>query len=141
MRIRKGLVKGLSFSDYQKSYYKKTKTIAKARSATRYKTNKADILQRQKERRALDPEYVNTRKNVLRDRSRKELEQQAGRACPAGCEVCHQEYGRLDFDHDHETGLFRGWLCRRCNLMLGHAKDSPSLLKALADYLTNNEKG
>jgi hypothetical protein len=38
-------------------------------------------------------------------------------------------------DHDHATGVVRGLLCHRCNLMLGHAKDSPSVLEAGAGYL------
>lgn len=38
-------------------------------------------------------------------------------------------------DHDHATGKFRSILCFRCNVTLGHCKDNPSTLRALADYL------
>lgn len=34
------------------------------------------------------------------------------------CEIC-TKHGVLRFDHDHATGLFRGWLCGSCNLSLG----------------------
>ena len=35
------------------------------------------------------------------------------------CEICGKVYKTLDYDHDHKTGLHRGWLCRWCNLKLG----------------------
>lgn len=38
-------------------------------------------------------------------------------------------------DHCHTTGLVRGVLCQSCNLALGHAKDDPVVLAAMADYL------
>ncbi len=41
----------------------------------------------------------------------------------------------LAFDHDHEGGIFRGWLCRNCNIGLGQFKDDPKLFKAAYRYL------
>ena len=34
------------------------------------------------------------------------------------CEICGKVV-YLRYDHDHETGLFRGWLCMTCNAKLG----------------------
>jgi hypothetical protein len=59
----------------------------------------------------------------------------AGREKPPHCEVCGDTNTRIVFDHDHATGKFRGWLCDRCNKTLGHVKDTPDLLRKLADYL------
>lgn len=53
---------------------------------------------------------------------------------PSSCDVCRGTL-RICLDHCHETGSFRGWLCDHCNLILGHAKDDPALLRNLADYL------
>ena len=58
----------------------------------------------------------------------------AGRKKPEQCEVCGA-MGTICFDHNHETNRFRGWICTRCNTALGYAKDSPELLRRLADYL------
>lgn len=38
-------------------------------------------------------------------------------------------------DHCHQTGAIRGILCQNCNKPLGHVKDSPIILRKLADYL------
>lgn len=52
------------------------------------------------------------------------------------CAVCGEvPRRRLDADHSHATGAFRGYLCGRCNKTLGLVEDSPELLRALAAYL------
>lgn len=59
-----------------------------------------------------------------------------GRRC-LGCGT-DQKSGRgigWVVDHDHKTKKFRGILCNSCNLILGHAKDSPNRLHNLACYL------
>lgn len=38
-------------------------------------------------------------------------------------------------DHNHRTGQVRGLLCRECNLMIGHAKDSADILRSAIFYL------
>jgi hypothetical protein len=57
---------------------------------------------------------------------------------PARCEVCGESNaGRqgLRRDHDHRSGLFRGWLCNGCNRGLGFFDDDPETLRRAADYL------
>ena len=53
---------------------------------------------------------------------------------PELCEICHRKK-RLVADHDHETGLFRGWLCHSCNFMLGRFNDDPNVLRRALAYL------
>ena len=43
-----------------------------------------------------------------------------------------------NLDHDHETGMFRGWLCSRCNSGLGWLGDSVSNLKRGLKYLQDD---
>ncbi len=56
---------------------------------------------------------------------------------PSKCECCGRAppRGVLDLDHDHRTGVFRGWLCRRCNLAIGHLQDSEAGVTKALDYL------
>lgn len=57
-------------------------------------------------------------------------------ACPA------TEPGKSDWhiDHCHKTGRVRGVLCRDCNIALGFARDNPTTLRNLADYLEKQEE-
>lgn len=38
---------------------------------------------------------------------------------------------RLCLHHDHKTGVFLGWYCRRCNIIMGLADDNPEVLHGL----------
>ena len=78
------------------------------------------------------------------ERHRKKREAKWAKAAhprPAACEICGtkgQEFPSrksLVFDHCHTSGEFRGWLCGRCNRVLGSCKDDAALLRKLADYL------
>lgn len=51
------------------------------------------------------------------------------------CAICGRDDLRLNIDHDHETGAFRGLLCGHCNRGIGCLKDSPRALRNAADYI------
>jgi len=58
---------------------------------------------------------------------------------PEQCEICGT-FGTdfkkgLFLDHDHKTGKTRGWICCRCNTILGMAKDNAETLSAVIDYI------
>ncbi len=59
------------------------------------------------------------------------------------CEICgvreDECFQNLHMDHCHETGEFRGWLCYRCNNLLGRAADSISILRIAAEYLESKK--
>jgi hypothetical protein len=68
---------------------------------------------------------------------------------PLQCEICKSS-DRISNDHGYlsagkwvprskhpqGTKTFRGWVCKRCNDIIGRAEDSPELLEAVAAYLT-----
>ena len=43
-------------------------------------------------------------------------------------------------DHCHETGRFRAILCKPCNMALGMAKDSPAILRGLAEHIERHSQ-
>ena len=62
---------------------------------------------------------------------------------PEQCETCGalgKDFTKgLYYDHDHKTNKFRGWICLRCNFILGLAKDNKETLQSLIEYLKKNE--
>jgi hypothetical protein len=70
---------------------------------------------------------------------RRILEQVAGRPKPTRCDICKKSNLQIHFDHCHKKGHFRGWLCFACNAALGAARDSPKILRRLAEYLENDK--
>jgi Recombination endonuclease VII len=94
-------------------------------------------------RRKQDPEGAKRRSLEFKARRIASLEKRMGRPRPSVCDVCHETgYGRgnkpeagICFDHDHATGVPRGWLCDRCNKVLGLVKDDITLLANLIGYL------
>lgn len=55
------------------------------------------------------------------------------------CIICEKEFtttDRIDIDHDHQTGLIRGLLCRKCNSGLHYLEDG-KYMKRATDYLQN----
>ena len=46
-----------------------------------------------------------------------------------------KESKRCNVDHCHETGNVRGFLCNRCNVVLGRMEDSTDLLRSAAAFL------
>jgi hypothetical protein len=61
-----------------------------------------------------------------------------GRKCKAcGAREPNSKKGWC-LDHNHATGKNRGIVCPSCNLIAGHAKDSPKHLRSVAEYLELN---
>ena len=58
-----------------------------------------------------------------------------GHVRPKRCEVCRRSGVPIHYDHCHKSGLFRGWLCRDCNAVLGYVRDSTKVLQRLIDHL------
>ena len=59
---------------------------------------------------------------------------------PEKCEICGKRdtKKKLCYDHNHETGKFRGWLCMRCNTTLGLVEENTEILSALIRYINKH---
>lgn len=76
--------------------------------------------------------YDKHRETILARGRKKTQQKRAERT--ANCPIC-DTHEVLVWDHNHKTGAFRAYICSPCNLALGHAKDNPTTLRRLADYL------
>lgn len=68
------------------------------------------------ERRLYSKKYYQEHKAEyrLRDRKRLGVKNPTGESKVGPCEIC-TKVRRLVYDHDHDIGVFRGWLCTPCN--------------------------
>jgi hypothetical protein len=63
------------------------------------------------------------------------------REMPDRCECCSREaVGSLHLDHCHESGTFRGWLCRACNSAIGMLGDNITGLMMAVTYLQRSSE-
>lgn len=103
----------------------------------RRQRGRSQEISRHAARMLTDPVYA--AKIESRDRARQGLPMPM-RPKPAHCEWpgCAKSAG-LALDHCHDTGLFRGWLCRDHNLGLGRIGDNAAALRAGLGYLARAE--
>lgn len=117
---------------------------ANARNGRYYLANKQKVNERQRAFRKTDYRKAYARK-YMAARLRRQRDESATRPRPLLCEACGSagDQRGLVFDHNHGSGEFRGWLCNRCNRVLGMCDDSVSVLRQLAAYLekANGKKG
>ena len=65
---------------------------------------------------------------------------QDSKCAVCGIEQKFCENQRLAVDHDHDTGLVRALLCKKCNQALGLLQDSSEFAKKAAEYLIRFNK-
>ena len=58
------------------------------------------------------------------------------------CQCCKRNLdgSEVMLDHDHITGAFRGWLCRRCNTGIGSLGDNVEGLEQAIAYLRRTDE-
>lgn len=63
--------------------------------------------------------------------------------CPYPCDCCNKSIittKTIQLDHCHETGMFRGWLCKECNISMGNLGDNIEGMIRVIKYLNRTEK-
>jgi hypothetical protein len=125
LNIQKGRAKSLS-------WYYRNKERAQENNSRWLKANKARVNAAATARR-----YRNLEKFRAKERREAGLPIPS-RPCPEFCESCGgPPYGRhkvLALDHCHVTGVFRGWLCSRCNMAFGFLGDDLAGVENLLRY-------
>lgn len=109
-------------------------------SSLKYRTKpeaKAKAAEQERKRTRLRRYNGFYRNRLLKEWEKRYLE--AGRPRPDACDICGPSKRRIEFDHCHKRGHFRGWLCHRCNVVLGRVEDDPSLLMKMAAYLQRTQ--
>lgn len=62
---------------------------------------------------------------------------------PYSCDCCKKNIfttKTIQLDHCHETGQFRGWLCKECNISMGNLGDNVIGLTRAIAYMNKTEK-
>lgn len=78
--------------------------------------------------------------NAKNAQRRRDLKlRRAGRPPPSACECCGATETRLIYDHCHETGKFRGWICDLCNTGIGKLGDNSRNVMRAVEYLRRTE--
>lgn len=112
-------------------YWKDVETkrsMARAKGKRLYAADPEKFKAREKERR--EKQGVRFKKyGITKVEFDRMMELQQGR-----CAICLKE-ADLRLDHDHDRGILRDLLCHNCNVLLGHAKESPDVLMEAYLYL------
>lgn len=116
--------------------------------------NKERIRESLRLRKLADPERFREynrayrARNVEKERERAQKKNwaklgnpQPTRPRPLTCECCGGTNWRsLALDHCHKTGIFRGWLCDKCNLAIGKLGDTIEAVQKVMDYLKRSQQ-
>ena len=73
---------------------------------------------------------IDESETILRQLKKENHQPSAGTPCD-----CCKRIDKLFCDHDHATGEFRNWICRRCNSGIGLLGDSEEGLRQALEYL------
>lgn len=119
---------------YRAKHPDKVKAIKQAYLERSAETRLPREAERARQKRAENPDSQKVRSERYQQKQRDKQEEIAGRSRTNYCELCGEECKTV-FDHCHATGVFRGWLCNRCNRTLGQVNDSAELLLKMIKYL------
>ena len=59
------------------------------------------------------------------------------------CKICHKKNNinhTLYVDHHHESGVVRGLLCQKCNLIIGMCDEKPEILLKIVEFMISKDK-
>lgn len=130
-------------AEWSRTYREKHREQVNAHDRERAKTTKrkAEIRSAGKKHWLSLPTEEKQRRGALRlERKMAERTILTGRPRPEICDICGGKHPKrpIMFDHCHQHGHFRGWICWRCNIVFGHVGDNADLLRKMIAYLERN---
>lgn len=120
----------LKHREEAKEYYTKNRETVLAKKRAKTAAEHAT-------RPAQPPRLTNQQQCALRLKRLQDA--QAGRSKPHICEICG-DGRRIVFDHCHQSGRFRGWICQLCNVALGAARENVQVLHKLIEYIERSKR-
>ncbi len=142
--------------DYERSRskrrYEANKIPWQEKNARWFKEHREWDNERKRERYHADKEHwhkTNARNKHRAYLSPEQLEGIWERLQNGPCEICgatradesNRGHSRMSIDHDHETNKYRGILCHRCNLGIGHFRENCEILRKAVEYLERVRAG
>lgn len=129
-------------TEYQRSYYERTKDRRKRLFAERYIKDGPAMNTKKRSTYAESREVQLKRKFGLSQADHDALLEAQGGVCA----ICGgpprgrgEKLGRFSVDHCHLTGRVRGLLCQRCNSAIGLLNDDAELVRRAVAYLEKGE--
>ena len=118
---------------------RRAKVLEKGRKRLKNPVYQVENRARSKAWREVNSEKTRANNKVSKGRAFAEKELLAGRPRPLVCDICGRSGRVIHFDHDHERGHFRGWICGQDNMALGLVRDDVSLLRKMIAYLERHK--
>jgi hypothetical protein len=119
---------------------RREKMRAKGRKRLQSPTYRAQANLRSKEWRVENPAKTRTNNKAAKLRAVAEQEILAGRTRPLVCDICGKSGRIIHYDHDHQRGHFRGWICSQDNMALGLVGDDVAVLRKMIAYLERHRE-
>lgn len=125
------------------AWYYANKDRAKAKQAAWYRRNREKALVyaktwRQNNDRQFRSKTIMWMYGITLDERDAIFEAQGKKCASCGNDNPRHKKG-WHVDHDHTTKKVRGILCHHCNISLGHLREDPKLIRALADYIESHQ--
>jgi hypothetical protein len=54
------------------------------------------------------------------------------------CQLCNKEAERFCVEHCHETGIVRGVVCHKCNILIGYIENNRHLINRVYEWIDAN---
>ena len=103
------------FKSYQRRYRENNKEALRAKKRKEYASNRDAVLMRSREWRRNNPDKLR-----IQGRRRLGILNPTAETRSGECPICKRHMALVP-DHDHSTGVVRGWICSGCNLAIDWA--------------------